>query len=52
MDLLPEKHETLVLQPGHVKPLPKNATKKQKSFKGLVVGAASLLVPACKKLSL
>ena len=28
------------------------ATKKQKSFKGLVVGAASLLVPACKKLSL
>lgn len=34
MDLLPEKHETLILQPGHVKPLPKNATKKQKRRAG------------------
>jgi hypothetical protein len=30
MDLLPEMREALVVQPGYIKPLPKNATKKQK----------------------
>ena len=30
MDLLPEMIEALVVQPGYIKPLPKNATKKQK----------------------
>lgn len=50
MDLLPEMREALVVQPGYIKPLPKNATKKQKrKANGFLDKMASMRAAKLKK---